>query len=166
MANELMRKWMLMNNRMRKMKSAFSLGCDFHMTELSALSKINRATQSMAGGIGNTEIQEELQITKSAVSQMLDSLSNKGYIERALDPNDRRRMCVSITPRGKQMLTVMSQHANLLAETVAAKMGDEKITQMFALIDEFMDVFFDAHKEMAGAKQAEAQETECASGPG
>jgi DNA-binding MarR family transcriptional regulator len=117
------------------------------MNELWALRKIEQATKASGAGIGNTEIQEDLHITKSAVSQMLDSLFEKGFIERTLDVSDRRRMCVTITPAGTQVLKRMSAYANQLATKVTAKMGEEKIQQMFDLLNEFIDTSLEAEKE-------------------
>jgi DNA-binding MarR family transcriptional regulator len=147
MANNIIRNWMLTNIRLKKLKSVFPVDCDLRMNELWALRKIEQATHASGSGIGNTEIQEDLQITKSAVSQMLDSLFEKGYIDRTLDASDRRRMCVTITPAGTQVLKRMSAYANLLAEKVTAKMGEEKIQHMFDLLNEFIDTSLDVEKE-------------------
>jgi DNA-binding MarR family transcriptional regulator len=147
MATNITRNWMLTNGRLKKLKGVFPVDCDLRMNELWALRKIEQATQESVSGICNTEIQEDLQITKSAVSQMLDALFEKGYIERTLDVSDRRRMCVTITPAGKQVLKRMTAYANLLANKVSAKMGEEKIQHMFDLLNEFIDTSLEVAKE-------------------
>lgn len=135
-----------MNIRLKKLKTSFPAGCDIRMNELMALGKIDHACCFSGTGIGNTEIQEELQITKSAVSQMLDSLVEKGYVERELDANDRRRMCVTITPRGKHILRYMSEYGNCIAEQVSEKMGEAKVQQMFDLLNEFIDTYLEVQE--------------------
>lgn len=147
MPTNITRNWMLTNGRLKKLKGVFAVDCDLRMNELWALRKIEQATQTSVSGICNTEIQEDLQITKSGVSQMLDSLFEKGYIERTMDASDRRRMCVTITPAGTQVLKRMTTYANLLANKVSAKMGAEKIQQMFDLLNEFIDTSLDVAKE-------------------
>jgi len=147
MATNIILNWMRMNTRLRKLRADFPNGCDLRMNELWALGKIEHALECSGAGIGNTEIQEELQITKSAVSQMLDSLVEKGYVERALDTNDRRRMCVTITTSGRQILKQMSHHANIVAEEVSLKMGEANVQQMFDLLNEFIDTYLIVQKE-------------------
>ena len=39
-----------------------------------------------------------------AVSQILNSLEEKGLIERKMDRNDRRVVYASLTPKGNQLL--------------------------------------------------------------
>lgn len=155
MATNIIMKWMHMTIRLRKLKTVFPAGNDLHMNELFALGRIYHAVHTSKGSISNTEIQEELQVTKSAVSQMLDSLAEKGYIDRKPDANDRRRMCVTITPEGEQILWRMRQYAGRLTDEVVKRMGEEKIEQMFALFNEFIDVFVDVQKEMECGKPAE-----------
>ena len=78
---------------------------------------------------------------------MLDSLVEKGYVERNLDSNDRRRMCVTITPSGKEILKRFDVRANRVAEDVSTRMGEKKVQQMFDLLNEFIDTYLDVQKE-------------------
>lgn len=162
MATNIIRNWMRMNIRLKKLRADSPLGCDLRMNELWALGKIEHAVGCSGAGIGNTEIQEELQITKSAVSQMLDSLVEKGYVERTLDANDRRRMCVTITASGRQILSQMSERANCVAEKVSERMGEAKVQQMFDLLNEFIDTYLEVqqeHKAMAKQKSESAKDS-------
>ncbi len=43
----------------------------------------------------------ELGVTKQAASQLIDTLVMRGYLERAINPNDRRRMTIDVTERGR-----------------------------------------------------------------
>ena len=147
MATNIILNWMRMNIRLKKLRASFPTEYDIRMNELWALGKINHAACFSGAGIGNTEIQEELQITKSAVSQMLDSLVEKGYVERTPDADDRRRMCVTITPSGKEILNHMSEYANCISEEVSVKMGEDKIQQMFDLLNEFIDTYLEVQGE-------------------
>lgn len=147
MATNIIKNWMHMNIRLKKLRADSPIDCDLRMNELWALSKIERAVGCSGAGISNTEIQKEMDITKSAVSQMLDSLVEKGYVERTLDANDRRRMCVTITPSGQQILSRMSERANCVAEAVSERMGEARVQQMFDLLNEFVDTYLDVQTE-------------------
>ena len=49
-----------------------------------------------------SDIAKRLGITAPAVSKMLRSMEEKGYVERRVDEKDRRNTRVSITPDGKE----------------------------------------------------------------
>jgi DNA-binding MarR family transcriptional regulator len=85
-----------------------------------------------------------LGISKQAVSQLVDTMVTRGYVERRPDADDRRRMQLTLTPRGDAAATVSWQAATrtddelqrrLSADGVAAlrhglialcEMGDEE----------------------------------------
>ena len=44
---------------------------------------------------------KELRISKQAAGQLVDTLVTRGYLERAVDKDDRRKLTVTLTERGK-----------------------------------------------------------------
>ena len=63
------------------------------------------------------------------------------------DAEDRRRMCLTVTPSGQQVLKQLTETANDLADKVAVSMGEEKIQMMFDLLNEFIDGFMETQGE-------------------
>jgi len=58
------------------------------------------------GGMANhggtaAEMMDALQVSKQAASQLIDVLVMRGYLVRQIDPEDRRRMLVQLTDRGR-----------------------------------------------------------------
>src|SRR5271157_4039743 len=51
----------------------------------------------------------ELRISKQAAGQLVDTLVTRGYLERANDKDDRRKLTVALTERGRAAAT--AQHA-------------------------------------------------------
>lgn len=43
----------------------------------------------------------ELEVTKQAASQLIDTLVLRGYLNREVNPADRRRMTIELTDRGR-----------------------------------------------------------------
>src|SRR5215471_1970104 len=43
----------------------------------------------------------ELRITKQAAGQLVDTLVTRGYLERSIDKEDRRKLTVTLTERGR-----------------------------------------------------------------
>jgi DNA-binding MarR family transcriptional regulator len=56
------------------------------------------------GPMAPSEIGERLIVTRATVTGLLDSLERRGLVTRSTDPDDRRRLVVSLTPEGAQVL--------------------------------------------------------------
>ena len=59
----------------------------------------------MVGAIDRTgaplsQIITELGVSKQAAGQLVDTLVARGYLERSPDPDDRRRLTITLTERG------------------------------------------------------------------
>ncbi len=68
----------------------------------------------------------ELGVSKQAASQLIDVLVLRGYLERQVNPDDRRRLTLSVTDRGKAAATavrsaVQSVDAELAGRITAAE---------------------------------------------
>jgi DNA-binding MarR family transcriptional regulator len=52
-------------------------------------------------GVNLTDVSGLLGVSKQAASQLVDTLVLRGYVERIPDPDDRRRVNVGLTTRGR-----------------------------------------------------------------
>ncbi|MGO8719476.1 MAG: MarR family winged helix-turn-helix transcriptional regulator [Acidobacteriaceae bacterium] len=52
---------------------------------------------------------EALGLKHNTVVELVDRCGKEGLLERASDPNDRRRVCLRTTARGQKVLTRLSQ---------------------------------------------------------
>jgi DNA-binding MarR family transcriptional regulator len=44
---------------------------------------------------------KEMRLSKQAAGQLVDTLVNRGYLERSVDKDDRRKLTVTLTERGR-----------------------------------------------------------------
>src|ERR1700728_4798483 len=47
------------------------------------------------------QLVKELRISKQAAGQLVDTLVMRGYLERSIDADDRRKLNITLTDRGK-----------------------------------------------------------------
>jgi DNA-binding MarR family transcriptional regulator len=95
-----LQKWIevSMQHSMRNFLS-YARESGLSMSQLGALFHVYRI-----GCSGVTDLGDDLGVTSSAASQMLDRLVQQGLIRRTEDPSDRRAKQIVLTDRGLQVL--------------------------------------------------------------
>lgn len=86
------------------------------------------------------EAADFLGISKSAATQLLDPLADKGLIERQNDPSDRRIVRLSLTGKGGQALKKMAKHKYAGLRSAMEALSQEELRQLNHL-----------YKKMAGS---------------
>lgn len=79
----------------------------------------------------------DLRISKQAAGQLVDVLVERGYLERAQDPVDRRRQVLVLTPRGHAAAAAQSgaaQRIDALLASRAGEAGPAKLRKMLAAL--------------------------------
>lgn len=62
-----------------------------------------------------------LRRSKQAASQLIDTLVVRGYLERRTDPEDRRRMSVRLTDRGRAAAAAIQSAVDAIDATLAQR---------------------------------------------
>lgn len=128
--------------RFRKIGIKYSFGLGLRLNELCIMREIAESPPGPDKNVGVSDIQNNLFVTKPAVSQTLNALENKGYIGREIDKNDRRKVNVAITPEGLKVLKESGASANRMLEAVISRFGEEntvKLTELFNLLADILD---------------------------
>ncbi len=104
------------------------------LPQLGALFQVHRR-----GCSGVTELGDDLGVTSSAASQMLERLVQQGFVLRSEDPSDRRVKQIILTDKGLQVLQE-SLHARQgwlhdLADTLSDSEKEATIIALNVLID-------------------------------
>jgi DNA-binding MarR family transcriptional regulator len=82
------------------------------------------------GGVPLRQLVTELGVSKQAAGQLVDTLVLRGYLERAVDPNDRRQISITLTPRGRAAAEAQAAARERVDAELAARVGDECVAQM------------------------------------
>lgn len=67
-----------------------------------------KAIGDRPGGTVATEILDEVQVSAGTLSGIVQRLVDLGHVHRVRDPNDRRRVLLTITPTGLELLASTS----------------------------------------------------------
>jgi DNA-binding MarR family transcriptional regulator len=80
---------------------------------------------------------DHLMISNPGVSQMLNVLETKGYVERSTNKNDRRVVYVKLTEYGRELLGKELGSITEILSNIFDKMGEEDVFKLIELINKF-----------------------------
>lgn len=70
---------------------------------------------------------KELRISKQAAGQLVDTLVTRGYLERAVDKDDRRKLNVTLTERGRAAAAIQSAAREKVDAELLACVGPDDV---------------------------------------
>lgn len=89
-------------------------------------------------GTGETvtpsEMSQALDLTTARIANVLKSLERKGLVERIHDTIDRRRVFVSLTDKGRELVHRKTCEVNHGAESLMEHLGDEDAPELVRLL--------------------------------
>lgn len=142
MDSNLAREFMHTVMRFRRAGMPTPPGGHIHMGEYAVLCRIPE------NGASLTEIQNNLFMTKSAVSQMLSSLERRKLIHRETDSADRRRITVTLTDEGRHFRHRQHRYAEQVLNITIERFGEDNMKELIRLLTMLADVSEDIRKEM------------------
>ena len=80
-----------------------------------------------AGGVPLGQLVKELGVSKQAAGQLVDMLVLRGYLDRAADPEDRRKLTVTLTERGRAAAAIQKEVVKRIDAELASRVGKEEI---------------------------------------
>ena len=69
----------------------------------------------------------DLGVTKQAVSQVIDILVSRGYLERSPDPDDRRRIDLELTGRGREVVDAVVRGVDAVDRQLEERVSPDQI---------------------------------------
>lgn len=92
-----------------------------------------------------SEIISSLGVSKQAASQLIDALVLRGYVDRAPDPGDRRRMTVTLTERGRAAGQAVRDSVEAVTREVATKVGADQVAVARTVLAAIIEVGWHDH---------------------
>ena len=81
-----------------------------------------------------SQIIDALGVSKQAAGQLVDTLVTRGYLTRAADPDDRRRLTISLTGRGLAAAEVIRDAVERVDAAVLRRVGPEYVAHTRATL--------------------------------
>lgn len=98
-------------------------------------------------GVKASDLSKFLSITKPAISKLINTLEEKGFVERITDKSDRRVVYINITKNGEQILAEETKMFEEFTHRIVEKMGEEDTDEMIRLFKKMYDTIIEMECE-------------------
>lgn len=95
------------------------------------------------------ELAEKMNVTASAISQLLSKLEKERYIDRTINPDSRREIIVTLGPKGTKLYELYAKVDEEIVSTYYAKLDRHVIDQLEQAVNKIYEVILE---EQARAK--------------
>ena len=99
--------------------------------------------------INTARLSDLLGVSKSAISQTINSMETKGYVRRILSTEDRRQPSVMLTESGLKMLESVKTDIYRKCALCFENFGEEKTTHFLQLLEELTAICEESQQETA-----------------
>ena len=104
--------------------------------------------------IGCSDIQNDLCMSKAALSQFLNSLERKGHIHKKTDPADKRKIMLSLTPKGRETFDSTHQRILRILDDIIARFGRDNMDAFLEMFNQFSDISYIIGMELTRSKES------------
>jgi len=80
------------------------------------------------------EVIKQLGVSKQAAGHLVDTLVTRGYLDRAVDPDDRRRLTITLTDRGLAAAKVIGTAVDRVDRQLVVQVGAEFVAHTRATL--------------------------------
>ncbi|MCA0920486.1 MarR family winged helix-turn-helix transcriptional regulator [Pseudooceanicola nanhaiensis] len=86
-------------------------------------------------GISQSELAQRIGLDASSLVRLIDLLAERGFVERRVDPNDRRARLIMLTPEGEAEVARTRAHIHEIEALMLADLSEEDLEEMMAALD-------------------------------
>lgn len=87
-----------------------------------------------------SDLAEQSRVTKQSAGFLVDQLEAAGYVERAIDPADRRARLVRLTPRAHRVVTIANTEVERVLAEWAAHVGTRRLQQVYDVLLDLREI--------------------------
>lgn len=116
-------------------------------SEVKVLLRIKDISLQNDHGVTISDISKSLLVTSPTVTQMIKSLNKNGYVERAVDTNDRRVADIKLTAKGEDIVKQVRKRKAAAYSGLIETLGKEQSESLILLLNQVYDYFDKVSKE-------------------
>jgi DNA-binding MarR family transcriptional regulator len=119
--DQLLSKWMELESEHARVREALEQALQRnHRLSLTEYEVLRRLAESPEGHRRIQELAEEIHLSQSALSRLVQRLEDDGYVSRAVCDHDRRGVFACVTDEGrKAQAEAQPTHVSVLSQTLA-----------------------------------------------
>jgi len=92
------------------------------------------------GNVFPSDISNAIGVSSARVATALNSLEDKGLITRRIDSEDRRKIIVELTPKGRERIQEQKKELIAKQKSVLMQLGEEDSKELVRIIGRLVDV--------------------------
>ena len=107
---------------------------DISVRQHQTMSLVCRLTEEKPNGITLKELAEAMKLAPATVSELVESLVKKNFLQRVQNPEDRRAVQITLTPHGQTLLDESIRCIDTLCEKLISGLSaSERSTMLNSL---------------------------------
>lgn len=120
-----------------------------HNADFSVLHSIDHASRdsSCGDGVKISHLSKLNRISMPAISQAINTLEEKGLVERKPGKDDRRVVCVHITKAGKKYLKDCYGQFMGYVTRIVDQLGEDDAHEFVRILNKMLDIITEMQKE-------------------
>lgn len=92
-------------------------------------------------GLRQKQLIERLLVNASSMSEFITRLEDNGYIERSVDPKDKRATLITLTEKGRARANELQDERSDTLKKYFAVLTDDEKTQLLCLLNKMTNAF-------------------------
>lgn len=110
-------------------RASLSLGANPTPAQMGVLCVVYREQ------VGVRELAQRFGLTASAITQLVNHLVDNGYIRRVEDKTDRRKIILSLTPKGKKQVVVLRKKKVEMIRKIFENLDQKEVEQLSKILE-------------------------------
>ena len=115
--------------------SSFDISIRQHQT----MSLVCRLTEEKPNGVTLKELAEAMKLAPATVSELVESLVKKNFLQRIQNPEDRRAVQITLTEHGQTLLDQCIKCVDNLCEELLSNLSASERTAMLGALEKITD---------------------------
>lgn len=105
----------------------------------SAISQVKLLMDEQPEGVALKTLAKYLQMTVPATSLLVEAMVSKGFFERNTNPNDRRAVCIRLSPKGLDLFYQVYSHFHDAIDDLSKVLTPEEVETLTTIAQKMHD---------------------------